>query len=191
MFNNYWNFAGTSLPSGWILSGSSGGVVDNSWSISGSTSGGGGIITVNTFGVSVLDWYGYATVPTGAGYWINLGYVNSSKGTGNNWFTYQGQNDYGYGYVTNSGSTQTVTYTSTAAGSLPNYIFSVANNGVTGYYLLNYNQQSTTYPMLTAINNIVFRNGASSSGGGANVFVQWLRTRAYPPNGTMPSVTYG
>ncbi len=188
VFSVYYNFAGTTLPSGWTSSGTI--TVNNGLSISGSSATSDAETTV-TYRTSVLDWYGYTTVPTGSGYWTNLGWYSGSASTaqGNNWFTYSGQSDYGYGYVTSS-SVPVITYTSTVAGSSPNYVFSIANNGATAYYSLNYNQQGTTYSMQTATNYIAFRNGAGSSGRGANIFVQWVRTRAYPPNGVMPSITF-
>ena len=189
IFNEYWNFAGTALPAGWATSGTV--TVNNGLFIPGSA-GPSEAETTSEYGTSVLDWYGYATIPNGgSGYWTNSGwYSNTANGQGNSWFTYNGQSDYGYGYVTSSGS-QTITYTSAAAGSSPSYVFSIANNGATAYYSLNYNQQSTAYSMQTATNYIAFRNGAGSSGGGANVFVQWARVRAYPPNGVMPSYNIG
>jgi len=184
VFTNYWNFAGTSVPSSWTTSGTI--TINNGLSISGSSTPS-QIETTSTFGTSVLDWYGYATVPTGGGYWINMGwYSSTSTPQGNGWFTYGGQSDYGYGYVTSS-DTITVIYTNVSAGQ--NYVFSIANDGTNANYLLNYNSQSTTYAMQTSTNYIGFRNGAYSGGwGGANVFVQWVRTRAYPPNGVMPAL---
>jgi len=190
VFNFYDNFAGTSLNTNkWTRSGTI--TVNNGLLIEGSSAPS-QIETNSNYGSSVLDWYGYATVPTGgSGYWTNLGwYSNENNEQGNNWFTHDGSSYYGYGYVTTS-SVPTITYTSTTAGSSPKYIFSTANDGTNAHYLLNYNAQSNTYAMQTTTNYIGFRNGASSSGGGADVFVQWVRVRAYSPNGVMPSVQFG
>ena len=185
VFTNYWNFAGTSVPSSWTTSGTI--TINNGLSISGSSTPS-QIETTSTFGTSVLDWYGYATVPTGGGYWINMGwYSSTSTPQGNGWFTYGGQSDYGYGYVTSS-DTITVIYTNVSAGQ--NYVFSIANDGTNAHYYLNYAVESTTYAIQDATNSIGFRNGSgSSSGGGSTVFVQWVRVRTYPPNGVMPSVS--
>ncbi|MGC8729947.1 MAG: hypothetical protein ACP5RP_01005, partial [Candidatus Micrarchaeia archaeon] len=189
VFNYYTNFAGTGVPSGWTVTGTV--TINNGMSISGSSSASQIEYTAGTFGTSSLDWYGYATVPTGGSYyWTNLGWYSSSSGQGNGWFTHNGQSDYGYGYVTSSAS-PTITYSNIAAGSSPNYIFTIGNDGANAHYAINYVYQSTTYAMQTATNYIAFRNGAGSSGGGANVFVQWARVRAYPPNGVMPSYSFG
>ncbi|MEM3846783.1 MAG: DUF2341 domain-containing protein, partial [Candidatus Parvarchaeota archaeon] len=180
VFNFYDNFAGTVLSSNWSSSGSI--TVNNGVFISGSAVAS-EIDSIPSFGISVLDWYGYASTPTGSDYWINLGLQNSTYANG--WFTWNGQNNYGYGYVILSNGSTTVTYTSTPTNT--NHIFSVAENGSIAYYLLDYNQQSNSYPSLTP-DYILFRNGASTSGGGgANVFVQWTRIRSYPPNGVMPA----
>ncbi|MEM0154948.1 MAG: LamG-like jellyroll fold domain-containing protein, partial [Methanothrix sp.] len=188
VFSYYENFAGTAVPQGWTTSGTIS--INNGLTISGGSSAS-QIESSATYGTSVLDWYGYATEPTDSGYWTNLGwYSGTSNGQGNSWFAYAGQSDYGYGYVSSNGG-QTITYTSTATGTVPNHVFSIANNGATAYYSLDYSQQSTTYSMQTSHNNIAFRNGAGSSGGGSTVFVQWVRTRAYPPNGVMPSYNIG
>jgi len=184
VFTNYWNFAGTSVPSGWTTLGTI--TINNGLSISGSSTPS-QIETTSTFGTSVLDWYGYATIPSISGFWINMGwYSSTSTPQGNGWFTHGGQGDYGYGYVTSS-DTITVIYIAASAGQ--NYVFSIANDGTNANYLINYYSQSTTYAMQTSTNYIGFRNGAYSSGGyGANVFVQWVRTRAYPPSGIMPAL---
>jgi len=189
IFPLYDNFAGTSVPSGWTVSGTV--TINNGLAISGSSLSS-QIATTSTYGTSILDWYGYAAIPTASGAWVNLGwYFNINTSQGNNWFTHDGQSDYGYGYVTSS-TTPTITYTSTPAGSSPNYVFSVANDGTNAHYYLNYAIESTTYAMQGATNYIAFRNGSgSSSGGGANVFVQWVRVRDYPPNGVMPTVSLG
>ncbi|MGC8580630.1 MAG: hypothetical protein ACP5MB_11350, partial [bacterium] len=187
VFNYYTNFAGTSTPSGWTVSGTV--TINNGMSISGSSSGSQIEYTAGTFGTSSLDWYGYATVPTGgSGYYTNFGWYSpsNSNSQGNSWFTYYGQSNYGYGYVTSSGG-QATSYSNIAAGSSPNYVFTVDNDGTNAHYAINYAYQSPIYAMQTSTNYIGFRNGAGSSGGGANVFVQWVRVRAYPPNGVMPS----
>ncbi|MEM3846825.1 MAG: DUF2341 domain-containing protein, partial [Candidatus Parvarchaeota archaeon] len=179
VFNFYDNFAGTVLSSNWSSSGSI--TVNNGVFISGNTPT--SVQTTISFGISVLDWYGYASTPTGSGCWIDNGFYNSTYH--NSWFTWNGQNNYGYGYKIVSNGSVTVTYTSTSTNT--NHIFSVAENGSTAYYMLDYNQQNNNYPSSTP-NVIFFRNGASSSGGGgANVYVQWTRIRSYPPNGVMPA----
>ena len=189
-YSFYDNFAGTSLnTSKWASTGTV--TVNNGVTMSGSSASS-DIETKNTYGTSVLDWYGSATVTTGSGYWTSLGwYGNLTTVQGNTWFTYTGQSDYGYGYVSSS-SQATIAYSTTAAGSTPDYIFSIANSGATTYYSLNYNQQSTTYSTQKSTNYIGFRNGAGSSGGGGStVYVQWVGLRPAPPNGVMPTATAG
>jgi len=180
----YQNFAGTSCPSGWTCSGVA---INNGLSITDSgTTSGADIETTSTYGTSVLDWYGYATVPTGPVYWTNLGwYSSTSNPEGNDWILWNGDSNYFYGTAPAVTATAlpTTTPSSASAGSSPNYVFSIANDGTNAYYYLNYSVESTTYAMQTATNYIEFRTSSN------NVFVQWVRIRAYPPNGVMPSVT--
>ncbi|MEM5820022.1 MAG: DUF2341 domain-containing protein [Candidatus Aenigmatarchaeota archaeon] len=183
VFNFYDNFTGTTPSSNWTYGGTI--TVNNGLFISGS-SGPSSIQTTSSFGISVLDWYGYASATTGPAYWIDLGFYGSTYHE--SWFTYTGQNNYGYGYTITSTSTPIITYTSTPVNTYQ--IFTVLNSGSSAYYMLNYNLQSNSYPSQTT-NVIAFRNGSSSSGEGANVYVQWVRIRAYPPNNTMPSTIVG
>jgi hypothetical protein len=139
-----------------------------------------------------VEWYGYATTPTLSYCWEDSGWYSNNGGNG--WFTWNGHSTYGYGYTTASGSAA-VTYTSTATGSSQNHTFGVINDGTNARYFLDYVAQSNTYAMKNLTNNIGFRNGALSSGGcGADVFVQWVRVRAYTspePNYTIGSEEIG
>jgi len=184
MFNFYDNFAGTSLNTNkwnlyWTAIINNGLLLNSTQAIT--------VVSTLTFGISILDFYGYFTASPNVGYWDWQGWKppSNSGNNGNAWFTHNGYNYYGYGYI-NSSDTPIITYTSTNAGSSPNYVFSIANDGNNAHYLLNYNVQSTTYAMGNATNYIQFNNGGNNSS--SIVFIHWVRVRAYPPNGVMPTV---
>jgi len=193
VFNNYWNFAGTSLPSGW---GGSGYTVNNGVTI-GSANGDYVATTSSTYGLNpnyILDYYG--TFP-------------SNPNISNAWFGYTTYDDYtnfvafdenSYSGLCGS-STPIVPYSQIngtgqtpydCSGALPapqTGVFSVyfASSTLGGYFF-NYASRGSysAYP------------NVHLSIGGYNLNSQiaigpfnWVRVRAYPPNGVMPSVSIG
>ena len=55
------------------------------------------------------------------------------------------------------------------------------------YFWENYNLEGTTTLGIPPVGNYYLTLGSSA----AEFTVYWLRTRAYPPDGVMPSVTFG
>jgi hypothetical protein len=185
VFNFYDNFAGNTLSNKWnVYAGTP--TINNSLLLSGSSPTT-NMISTSNFGSSILDWLGYFKPLGYPGYWENSGWYSNTNAQGNSWVGSGNHTVYGYCYFSSSGNVYT-TFTSIPVGSSTNYIFSVANDGANAYYLLNYISQTTTYQMNTPTNYIGFRNGSDNTGHGIDVFVQWVRVRAYPPNGVMPTV---
>ena len=180
VFNYYWNFA--SYPGNWGGAPSTL-ITYDGYTIWGSSTPAGSQTNFNVGSTGVtLDWYGYLSEPTGAGYWDSPGLWGGQYPS---WFTWQGQGNYGYG-VQNPGIS--VYYTSASVASPE--VFSVGYTSSTIYYYLNYVQQPTTISYTGGSGWIGFRNGAGGGGGGgSDVFVQWVDVRATPPNGVMPTVT--
>ncbi|MEM0142808.1 MAG: DUF2341 domain-containing protein [Candidatus Parvarchaeum sp.] len=210
VFNFYDNFAGTSLNSnkwqtsvgtGWVVS------VNNGLTISGSGSSSANSVYVNSVNAvintnQILEGYinqgsgstynergmiGASSSNTVAQLWDNGG---SSGDTIAGWCA--GKND-----VPNIIQSETVlngayTYLQSISSNSNLNIYSIAitSSAVSTWY--NYGgATSTTSNVPTA--PLYVSLSVTSIGGGAavNMFYQWVRVRAYPPNGVMPSVTFG
>jgi hypothetical protein len=182
VFIFYDNFAGTVLNTNkWALNPGGNVIVNNSLFINGLVET--TITSVPSFGISVFDFYGYVT-KTQRPCVINTFGLSSSAGQ-NVWGEYGAGAYYIYGYANSTSSA----FSNTSAPYNSTNIFSIANDGTNAHYLINYVSQSNIYPMQSITNYIYFPNFASSSGGdGVNIFIQWIRIRAYPPNGVMPTV---
>ena len=181
VFTNYYNFAGTSLPSGWTSStaGSSSVSVNNSISISSNNSGGkvSVVSNIQINSTTVVDEY-ITAQSTNNGQAMCL--VSSSSSSS---FSYQA-NSVGFQNGSlleiennNSGAPSVVASTNTNAP----VVVSVVNNTL----YANYNQ-------VAQISGQILANGylalSANTGYSASFTVQWVRTRAYPPNGVMPAL---
>jgi hypothetical protein len=194
VFNNYWNFAGTALPTGLSTTGYT--TVNNGLTIV-SPPGAYGIYTDTTINSNnnileayILDQNAYG----------GLFYSISESGgayTATSWFTSGTATGYSYnGVLSPNPNNQIITsvnggqYGDGASYTYPpGYgIYGVINVNNLAYDTLNYATIVTVpaadtpsgqnyYAELFAVNN--------------NIYAYWLRTRAYPPNGVMPSVTFG
>ncbi|MEM3572606.1 MAG: hypothetical protein QW530_02660 [Candidatus Micrarchaeaceae archaeon] len=190
VFPNYWNFAGTSLPSGWTATGGTPSINNGYHGTSGTQTE--IVSTYSTTSSFIFEDYGYEnTFASGAwGPIIAAGYSSGSGGNGwydgnvNNVLGGTPASDYAYGYATTTPTSYSYG-TSTPYGTTP-YVFGVAWAGSgNATYTLNYIQQANTYAMETTTDYIQICTGS------ANFLVYWTRTRAYPPNGVMPSVSFG
>jgi len=204
VFNNYWNFAGTSTPSGINVYTSSGSVTfNNGVTIKGGTSttnGANGVSTSASFSAPIIvDYYGtQSTSPSGSSWaWNEPGfsnYLNAVPNTGGTYTLiifavgYAGQPSTSQGgTATNGGlstpssnlfpaSVWTHVYTSSTYYTYQNYI----NN--TGYITGASNTASLPFEIEVGNNEATYVSNGMT--------VYWLRTRAYPPNGVMPSVSF-
>ena len=202
VFTNYWNFAGTSLPTGL------------------STTGVGDTVTVsNGITISIPDTSGdygwvYSTSALTAPYIIDE-YTTSAT----NYYRYGSTNSLSigdqnmfYGSYTEevdqpavsdgisgvwTGSTTTIGGV-TASPSLSTlssavYSFSWVATG-SQYYAVDYSPATSTDTNVAFSSPLYAFIGVTYPAEGnaaASLTVQWLRTRAYPPSGVMPSVTFG
>jgi len=191
VFNNYWNFAGTSLPSGWTQS--NGGVtswsVNNGVSVSEPSSGYQSVYynttqqTLSSTGI-VFDIYGsYSTPSVNGGFGMpyildvqTFSTVVTINGSINKFtlIVFDGGSNFVNTPVTFSTVKQVWTFYSIGSGIvlLNNYTNPTVNN--------------KEFSTLTANMGITQNSGAT-----ATIFVQWWRTRTVPPNGVMPSVSFG
>ena len=182
VFSNYWNFAG--LPSGWVGSGYT---VNNGISIpySSYANNGGSYLNPN----NILDFYGDIPLATSA-YNACGGYIGSSSVLAVPAVCW----DINTGLVSNGdtlGVTSTTTSTANTAGlTTGTNIYSIAWLSSTNA-LFSYNYGATSQ-LTTDIPTTAIPIGfANTQGSQATLTITWLRTRAYPPSGAMPSATFG
>ena len=184
VFTDYWNFAGTTLPSGWTGSGYT---IDNGASVSGTTSY---LITTSDFGNNneIVDIYGLTPTATEGN--TGYGYATSSGWVGGSTYAFITNFDFNPGLFQNliDGTGGTEFGSITLNGDYQ--VFSLWYNSTDSYGMVNYGtvasaSQSTNTTLPIGITN----NGAATTGFGYKM--QWIRVRAYPPNGVMPSVTFG
>ncbi len=189
VFNNYWNFAGTALPSDFTTSGTRSYTINNGINL---TSGGSTwtIGTTQTFGSgTILEFYGDfggsngGTISTYAswGYMNNNGAPPSSLSG-----IASGVNIGGFGLYNWNPSTNANVQTTYDEGITQ--LYSVAYTGTESFLFYNYVNKASlstdepTFPL-------PFGVGFQSSYVGT-IYMQYARTRAYPPNGVMPSISF-
>ncbi|MEM3862254.1 MAG: hypothetical protein QW203_07225, partial [Thermoplasmatales archaeon] len=192
VFNNYWNFAGTSLPSGWQEPQTAGVTVDNGVSFAPGSNHGyiettakypiGDFVDAN-FDVTTIGYGGLAmTVDINGNaytsdFWLSVGTASG--------YMYNGtvadlRSSGGSASVLNSSYTGTSPFDSTGS-----FIGSVVTTSSEYYIYKNYNTLvgDTTTNIPPQGNYYIMVGG----GGNGVVFsINWIRTRTYPPNGTDP-----
>ena len=186
VFNNYWNFNGTTLPTSWTASGVSY-TVNNGISVGATTEGTKGtLLTTNTIfnAPEVLDIYGTQNYDTSTYQGIGALYITSSVNSGTFFYTSSSSAIY-MQQTTSSGAT---TADSTSVGTAPlTAIYTIQATSTTSNYFVNYGSEATlstdapTYPLQVGILTAITAQDS----------ITWIRTRAYPPSGVMPSVTFG
>jgi len=180
IFTDYYNFAGTSLPSGWTSSISPIGTVsvNNGITINSINSGNASVVSnIQINSTTVVDEY------ITAQYTYNGQAMCSVSSSSTTSFSYQ-PNSVGFQngslleIENNNGGTPSVVASTNV--NVP-VVVSVVNNTL----YANYNQ-------VAQISGQILANGylalSTNTGNNANFTVQWLRTRAYPPNGIMPAL---
>lgn len=185
IFSFYDNFAGTSLSSKWISSGGTV-TVNNGITITGASP----YVSTNTYTVSSpieIEYYGTLN-SIGINAW-NAGGAGKAGGT----------NQGAIGFTIVSGGYYTSGQSSPTAGTNSGTDYGMSVTGVweieaysssAANFYFNYGNKSTvtsnppTYPIYLAL--AAYWGTTSNS----NVYY-WARTRIYPPNGIMPSVSLG
>jgi len=190
VFTNYWNFAGTSLPSGWtVFGGYTDYSVNNGLTLTGaqqSSSGGNAGIKSNVQVSIPYILETYANYPSES----TSSFFNPlSAGPGGNQQTIIITDYYGI-QAYSGGSSGTVEIASSGTG-----IWSIIGvNASTVYGSFNYGPSVSS----TSTNPVSFpTNVYSPSAEGATftltnpITEYYIRVRAYPPNGVMPTVSFG
>ena len=183
VFSFYDNFAGTSLSSSWSVGSGVAVSVDNGLTYNASNAGWNGLMNSKTLNAPVVEEIyskmisGYAITTVG------LASANTLTTTGS--IGYEGR------IVSNQGTTienpiSSSTLMTGAALSLNTmYIVTgITVNSTEGTVQINYGANGTA-TLSTA--SILLPDNIVIGGYNSTVFVQWLRVRAYPPGGVMPS----
>ncbi|MEM4056843.1 MAG: hypothetical protein QW578_07390, partial [Thermoplasmatales archaeon] len=190
VFNNYWNFAGTTLPSTWAIYSNSGSYsVNNGLVVSGYTDPSTGYnyyeeiyttIPINPQ-TNTTDIYGYLmganSIP------ISEFYLNNS-------------NNPSYGIAANAtntyillnynGNSASVTITSNGSQT-SNSIWSIWITNSKSYASLNYSNTVSNTQDFTPVTSANISIYTLTSNGKA--YATWIRTRTTPPNGIMPTIS--
>jgi len=202
VFTNYWNFAGTSLPASFTSGVSSDGTltVNNGLTLGTSATDNPSyayIVSTSTYAPQIVEFYlsGIPTGPNGVGgISTDWGFSSSTSptpqggGTDNNFkyligsAIYSSGGNYTYELWDNN------TEETSGGGALNTGIYGTYINPLSLYY--NYAVGLSATTTITSSNYLLL--GISSAGSSAafhsaeTIQVNWLRTRAYPPNGNMP-----
>jgi len=204
VFIDYWNFAGTSVPNGINVYQSSGTVTfNNGVTINGgtSTSGGeNGIATVNSYSPPIIiEYYGtQSTSPSGDSWGWNMVGFSNYLASGDAFPSAGGaftllNFEYGNNAEPRSSQGGSVTYGTLSTPSNNLFPASVWTHIYTSSAYYTYQNYQTSTGYITGASNtaslpfeiMVGNNEASYAPNGMTVY--WLRVRAYPPNGVMPS----
>ncbi len=188
VFNFYDDFAGTTLSSKWTPSSQLSYYVDNGITVNGQSTTFPSGITTNTLtnpytfnAPGIVEFYGYVGIDT---YGESEGFAGSPTAS---IFTYEYGGDQWYACNTS---------TCAGFGSFGNgeglYGAEVESNGNVFYYE-NYNTYTATETSYNAALSPLWLTIVGGAGNGGNNAgpVYYMRERAYPPNGVMPSVSFG
>ncbi len=194
VFSNYWNFAGTNLPTGWQTYAGTAYTINNGISFSGASSTLIGTtakypinsIAESNFQITTIGAGGmaYAVDPSGNAYSSNGIWISMGSQSGN---FYNGQffdlRSGASGTALNDGYMNVVTSVSTGNYLVGMVVPSTSN----AYFYLNYANVATGTTELPPQGNYYIELGSS---GGVFSF-NWVRTRIFPPSGTMPTSSFG
>ena len=198
VFMNYWNFAGTSLPSG-FSSLASGGMysVSNGLTLFVPATNGDWIhvFTTSQYAPSIEESYVSAQTSLSTGEY-DIAYTTVETATGGNegyQTTYRFDNFENTNRIIKDILGSVPPPVVSASFTLPSSFIISGFWPTTGneYMQINYaNQLSTTDTGITYANaNLdLFIRGAGSA---LSATTTWLRIRAYPPNGVMPTAAFG
>ena len=212
VFSNYWNFAGTSTPSGLTtLLGTGSVTVSNGLTLVGGSGAGSSDAGVKTTGSLTpplyADYYGSYTWSSSCS-WASMDFElspitsgSSEPGSGTGVEVQNGAgcgpSNYGYllnynGGTANAGSSPPLpsSYPTTMAAN----VFSLGLGSNNFYFLIGYvSAGSVTGDSSTTPTNplVLVAGGNEASQFPSGTTGYWLRTRGYPPNNVMPSPSFG
>ncbi len=204
LFNFYDNFAGTSLNPKWVA-GVSGGTytINNGLSLSVPETDGDYVYLASNSAIAsqpiIAEAYMNGNSVSVGGYRLGFGLVPSQtyllpSGTSQDHVSWQG---------TESSTTEIVGSVQTGTSyTLPTGVNPVDGNfhiwglewlsGEAGFWYNGYSSTTTTtdVPTDTTYLTLSYYADTALSGVAPALRFQWVRTRAYPPNGVMPSITF-
>ena len=194
VFQLYQNFAGTTVPTGWT--GSATDVTINN----GATVAFGGYLTTSAlYGLNasqILD-FGFTAPTANAGdAWYQIGYVSQSGGftyepsTSIAWSTNDAPPSLATGIGTSASSIDFATGTAPAGTFNVGTVYWGASTSSSGW--IDYGSKITSTTDVPTAQLYVGINNNQADGSAPPVStLYWLRIRAYPPSGVMPSVSFG
>ena len=187
VFNFYDNFAGTTLNSSWSVGSGVTVSVNNGLTVDASNAGWDGLMNSKTLNAPIVEEIysklisGYAIMATGLASSNTLDTTNS--------IGYEGRSLNGQGAtIENPIGASTLEEGTGLASGVMYIVTGITINSIEGTVQINYGADDTetlSSATISLPNNIVI------GGYNSEFFVQWFRTRAYPPNGVMPSVSFG
>ncbi len=191
VFNFYDNFAGTTLSSKWTVGGGQTYTINNGLTLNpSSTTYVIGINSINLFNSqqTIAEIYGSFNAPVqsspdnGQGFFIGSSSGNPVILGG---YEYFGANLYGlYTFIRSFYAEFSPMPTAST-----NYIYSWWETSSGTYAEYNYANPASTSNIETSGSYPLVLFNMQNMGG--NMYVQYVRTRAYPPNDVMPSVAFG
>ncbi|MCL5262269.1 MAG: DUF2341 domain-containing protein [Candidatus Marsarchaeota archaeon] len=196
VFSMYWNFAGTSLPAGLTEAVSGGGsvTVNNGLTLNDEASSSSYAIVYSSSTLSdptVID----AWLTGSSTYGIQLGETTESgvySGYETPYYTYEYATEHTQIYYIGDGTNSYYPSSGTGGYTLPEVATFVWNTTGWEQAMRNYSDEiqwaNTNYAPPSTYYLTVFEGGSWVYGYGT---ITWLRERAYPPNGVMPSVSFG
>ena len=184
VFSFYDNFAGTSLSSSWSVGSGVAVSVDNGLTYNASNAGWNGLMNSKTLNAPVVEEIyskmisGYAITVVG------LASGNTSLATTGS-IGYEGRTISNQGTTIENPIGSSTLMTGAALSLNTMYIVTgITVNSTEGTVQINYGANGTA-TLSTA--SILLPDNIVIGGYNSMVFVQWIRVRAYPPNGTMPA----
>lgn len=187
VFNFYDNFAGTSVSPEWVQSVPSGTTItqDNGVTIttSSSSSYGGLILSKGFTGIQIFEGHITSVSGVAAGLALQNGNTSSSGGIDFNYWGGSVATGTMSGGMTNNNNPNLQVSTGIMGGAWTGSSSQVWYKNYQSYSGTQnaYSLPSTVYPSIG-----IYQSSPSTS-----ISFQWVRTRAYPPNGVMPAVSIG
>ncbi len=195
----YQNFMGTSTPSGWQIAGGYGSPVIDNGIQSTLTGNYIALLTTGSYGLNpnqILDYY--VNLPSlSTSYGMAFGYITSAGNTGSGVHPYEGMGagsviaTHDWNFISGTNSNFAYDANNLATGTW-NVYSDYWPSSSTNIAFINYAQTYTFTNPPSPIYNAQIQVGIAGNNGGQYApNMQWIRIRAYPPSGTMPSTSFG
>ena len=193
VFNNYWNFAGTTLPSGWSTEIPSGATITQNNGITFTTDSSVGYVGITyTTGIpSPVVLEGDVTSLSGVAEGLA---EQASSACNTEMYIFNGWTGGYEGYSSSTSQGMCAGFSSLSTS----FVFGTSIEGLVWYsnsgqtWYNNYNSYTTSSTGAGNLPADIYPSiGIYQTSPSTSITYQWLRTRAYPPNGVMPTTTFG